>query len=488
MFVPARPRFMESLTTRVIYSGVWNLGSNWLSKGLGVIKMIILARLLSPQDFGILGLAIVSLNILKVFSEIGMESALIQRDKIGKEELDTAWTLSILRGAALFVLLFLGGGWIALYFGAPVLEPVLKLLAFTFLLEGWTNIGIVFFQKELAFKKKVILELAADIGGTVVAVGFALWLRNVWALVAGSLMYGVIRCLYSYRLHSYRPRLYWSWPIAKPMLSFGKYIFWISVMTFIVTNADNVLVGKLLGLTMLGFYAFNISNTPVTSLAGIIAQVFFPAYAQIKNDPLRIDEAFRKTFEVTMVILLPLTSMMIILAPGFTALFLGQKWLPMIPALQVLCFYGLFRGVSSLFYPLHLALNRPDIQAKIKSLDLVTFVILVYPMTIKWGIFGTSCAMAIVYLINMIMNMAFTFHLISLRWGRLGVSVAIPLFTSFGIIGTALFIQFLKLPVGEMAEFLLVSVFCLGIAVLMVVVYRKKLVTDVIRAMKASPP
>ena len=89
---------MENLQQKVIRSGLWSLGGNWLSRGLGSIKIIILARLLSPLDFGILGLAILSVNVLNVFSETGIESALIQRQKIGKAELDTAWTINIIRG------------------------------------------------------------------------------------------------------------------------------------------------------------------------------------------------------------------------------------------------------------------------------------------------------------------------------------------------------------------------------------------------------
>ena len=148
---------MENIKPKIIRSGFWGLGGNWLSRGLGIIKMIILARLLLPLDFGILGLAILSVNILNVFSETGIESALIQRQKIGKAELDTAWTIKIIRGLALFILLFMCAGWFASYFDNASLKPVLKVMAIVFLLEGCTNIGIVFFQKELEFKKKVIL-------------------------------------------------------------------------------------------------------------------------------------------------------------------------------------------------------------------------------------------------------------------------------------------------------------------------------------------
>jgi len=138
---------MESLSPKVIQSGLWNLGGNWLIRGIGLIKMIILARLLSPVDFGILGLAVLSINVLKVFTETGIESALIQRDKIGRDELNTAWTIGLLRGIVLFVLVLFCAEWVAFYFDNPALKPVLKVMSVNLLLGGCTNIGIVFFQK-----------------------------------------------------------------------------------------------------------------------------------------------------------------------------------------------------------------------------------------------------------------------------------------------------------------------------------------------------
>lgn len=479
---------MESLSPKVIQSGLWSLWGNWLIRGLGLIKMIILARILLPLDFGILGLAVLSINALNVFTETGIESALIQRDKIGRAELNTAWTIALLRGIVLFVLLLLCAEWVAFYFDNLALKPVLKVMAVNLLLGGCTNIGIVFFQKKLEFKKKMILETAADVSGTVVAILLAFWLRNVWALVIGSITWVTVKCLGSYRLHSYRPRLHWDWHIAAGLLNFGKHIFWISLVAFIITSFDNAVVGKLLGLNMLGFYvmAFSISSIPVSSLSAVLSQIFFPAYAKIQNDSKRIVEAFGQTFEVVMLILLPLTSLIIILAPNFTTVFLGKKWLFMVPALQVLCFFGLFRCISGLFYPLHLALNRPDIQTKIKSIDLVTFLILVYPLTLNWGILGTSCAMALVYLINMVMNIASTIRLIPLQWHKMGASLFTPLFISLVVVTTGIVFQLLELPVGEMTKNIFIMGLCLTVVVVLTVICRRQLLVKIIGDLKTS--
>jgi len=479
---------MESLSPKVIQSGLWSLGGNWLIRGLGIIKMIIIARLLSPVDFGILGLAMLSINALNVFSETGVESALIQRVKIDRSELNTAWTMAIIRGVLLFVVLFLSAGWLAAYFDNFALEPILKVMAVTFLIGGYTNIGIVFFQKDLEFKKKAILESIADIAGTVIAILLAFWLRNVWALVIGSILWVTVKCVGSYRLSSYRPRLQWNWHTAQGLLNFGKHIFWINLIAFIITNVDDALVGKLLDLKMLGFYvmAYSISSIPVSSLSAVLSQIFFPAYAKIQNDPKRIAEAFGQTFETVMLILLPLTSLMITLAHNFTVVFLGEKWLFMVPALQVLCFFGLFRCISGLFYPLHLAMNRPDIQTKIKSLDLITFLILIYPLTLNWGILGTSCTMALVYLINMILNIASTVRVIPLQWHKLGVSLFIPLFISLMVIMTDIVLQALRLPVSEMTKNIFIMGLCLTVVIVLATVCRRQLLVKLIGALKTS--
>ena len=451
---------MESISPKVIRSGFWSLGGNWLSRGLGIIKMIVLARLLSPLDFGILGLAILSINVLNVFSETGIESALIQRDKIGRTELDTAWTIMIIRGLVLFAVLFLSAGWFAAYFDNVTLKPVLKVIAATFLLGGCTNVGIVLFQKELEFKKKVFLDITADVAGAVTAISLAFWLKNVWALVAGMIVWGIVKCVVSYLLHSYKPKFRWDWLVAKNLLNFGKHIFWISLMTFIVTSGDDALVGKLLGLTMLGFYtmAYNIANVPVSSLTGMIGRISFPAYSLLKKEPERLKEAFKKIFESVLIVLLPSTASIILLARDFTTIFLGEKWLPMIPVLQVLCLLGLFRGLANVFSPIQLAVNRPEIQSRNKTLELILFLALIYPFTRKWGLIGTGWAVTLVYFASLIVNGLSSASLMSPFSSILLRASWPPLLATFGLMISTWLVQSWAKDLGGLFQFILAGV------------------------------
>jgi O-antigen/teichoic acid export membrane protein len=237
-------------------------------------------------------------------------------------------------------------------------------------------------------------------------------------------------------MHSYRPKLFWDWSLAKRLLNFGKHIFWISIVTFIVTSGDDALVGKLLGLTALGFYtmAYNIANLPVSSLSGIIGRISFPAYSILQKEPARLSEAFRKVMEAVLFILLPFTILILLQAKNFTIIFLGEKWLPIVPILKVLSLLGFFRGLTNVFAPIHLAVNRPEIQSKNKTIELVFFLLLLYPFTVKWGLVGASWAVTTVYMVSAIVNILSSASIVPAFYSILLKASWIPLLSSFGLV------------------------------------------------------
>jgi O-antigen/teichoic acid export membrane protein len=473
---------MESLSPKVIQSGLWSLGGNWIARGIGVIKLIILARLLTPLEFGILGLATLSINVLNVFSETGIESALIQKNKICSTELNTAWTISLIRGLVLFLILFVSARWFAFYFGHSTLEPVLKLMAVVFIVGGFVNIGLVYFQRELAFKKTVSLDLVSDITGAVATILLAFWLRNVWALVIGNIIWAITKCIGSYSLHSYRPKFFWDWSVAKNLLNFGKHIFWISIVTFIVTSGDDALVGKLLGLTALGFYtmAYNIANMLVSSLSGIIGRISFPAYSILQNEPQRLTEAFARVIEAVLIFLLPLTVLIILLAEDFTLIFLGDQWLPMVPVLKILALLGFFRGLANVFSPIQLAVNRPEIQSRNKTVELFLFLLLVYPFTIKWGLIGASWAVTTVYMVGAIISAISCASVVPLFFAILLKASWIPLLASSGIIISTWLIHNWLNAAGGLVQFLLSAIFGFIVLGVIVITSRKNLLRTII--------
>jgi len=240
------PAWKESLSQQVARGGFWVFALRITDRGLGFIRLIILARLLTPDDFGLLGISLLALSILGTFSGTGFGAALIQKKERTDEYLDTAWTVQIIRGIVLFAILFTVSPLVAIFFNTPEAASIIKVLAFTQLLGGFNNIGIVYFRKELEFHKQFIYSFVSSVVAMLVAISLAFILRNVWALVFGLLAGNVTALILSYIICSYRPKIEFNLAKIKELFGFGKWILGSSILIFLGTHGDDVFVGKLL--------------------------------------------------------------------------------------------------------------------------------------------------------------------------------------------------------------------------------------------------
>ncbi len=383
-----------NLYKRVVKGGAWVFALRTVNRGLGLVRLIILARILAPADFGLMGIALLAMATLDTFSQTGFNAALIQKKEAVESYLNSAWTITIVRGIILFVLLYLIAPYVAVFFKSPEAKPIIQVIGFSILFEAFTNIGIIYFQKELEFNKQFIYQLSGTLADFIVAVSAVLILRSVWALVFGLLAGNFVRFIASYLIHPYRPHLSSDLGRAKELFGFGKWVLGSSILIFLITQGDDIFVGKLLGVTALGFYqlAYRLSNMPATEITHVISQVTFPAYSKLQGDIPRLKEAYLKVLQVTAFLSFPIAGMIFVLAPDFTRIFLGEKWMPMVPAMQVLVLWGLIRSIGATTGPIIYAVGRPKILAKYQLFQLFMLIILIYPMTIHLGILGTSLA------------------------------------------------------------------------------------------------
>lgn len=384
----------ENLSQRAVRSGFWVFSLRIVQQLLSLARLVILARILAPHDFGLLGIALLTMATLETFSQTGFQAALIQKKEDIKSHLDAAWTVLILRGFILFVILYLIAPYAATFFNAPEAKPIIQVIGFAILLQAFTNIGVIYFQKELEFNKEFIYQFAGTLADFIVAVSAVLILRNVWALVFGLLAGNFARFVVSYLIHPYRPHLSRDLRKAKELFGFGKWILGSSILVFLITQGDDIFVGKLLGATALGFYqlAYRISNMPATEITHVISQVTFPAYSKLQDDISKLREAYLKVLQLTAFFSFPIAGLIFILAPDFTKIFLGEKWMPMVPAMMVLVLWGGLRSIGATTGPIFQGVGKPGIATKLQFARLILLVIIIYPLTINWGILGASLA------------------------------------------------------------------------------------------------
>jgi len=293
-----------------------------------------------------------------------------------------------------------------------------------------------------------------------VAISAVFIFRNVWALVFGLLAGNATRCFVSYLIHPYRPHLNFNSGKSKELFGFGKWILGSNILIFLITQGDNIFVGKLLGATALGFYqmAYRISNMPATEITHVISRVTFPAYSKLQDNIPKLREAYLKVLQLTAFLSIPIAGLIFVLAPDFTIVFLGEKWMPMVPAMQVLVFAGLVRSIAATAGPIFYALGKPKIDTKWQMLRLFVIAALIYPLTSKWGILGISI---VVFLSIFISNIGFSFNVIKIT--KCGIKyfskvIVFPLINTIIMVIT-IFILRMNISTNEVLEFfILVSI------------------------------
>jgi len=387
----------ERLSHRVVKGGFWVFSLRIVQRLFSLARLIILARILAPHDFGLMGIAMLMMATLETFSQTGFQQALIQKKDNAESYLNSAWTVLILRGFVVFIVLYFIAPYAATFFKIAEAKPIIQVIGFSVLFQAFTSIGVIYFQKELEFNKQFIYQLSGTLADFIVAVSAAIILKSVWALVFGVLAGDFVRCIISYIIHPCRPRLSSDLGKAKELFGFGKWVLGSSILIFLVTQGDDIFVGKLLGATMLGFYqmAYKISNMPATEITHVISQVTFPAYSKLQDNLPKLREAYLKVLQVTAFLSFPIAGLIFVLAPGFTRIFLGEKWMPMVPAMMVLALYGLSRSLVANTGSLFQAIGKPKISTWLQFLKLILLGSFIYFFTEHWEITGTALAVAL---------------------------------------------------------------------------------------------
>lgn len=398
------------LASRTVKSGIWLTIMNVTDRVLQMGLLIVVAALLAPDAVGLLGIALLTLSAIQQFTFLGIDDALIQhKDENVDAYLNTSFVLEVARGVLMAVVVVVAAPFIAQVMAqdgpnraqeiAQIVE-VLRVIALSPILLGLKNPAIVYFRKNLEFNKQAYYSLSGSFVNFAVAVGLAVAGFGVMALVYGYVLADAVRLVVSYLVHDNRPGLGFDLPKAKEMLNYGKWMTGTRILHFLLGEGDDILVGAILGATSLGLYqvAYRMAKAPATEITQIITRVMFPAFSKIQDDMSQLRSAFFRTVQISSFIAFPVGIGIITVAPAFVQAFLGDSWMEMVPAMQLIAVYGLILSVTSTFGSVWKAVGRPDYLTKIGAIRLVVLAAIIVPMTREWGITGTAGAVLAVYI------------------------------------------------------------------------------------------
>jgi lipopolysaccharide exporter len=401
---PERP-----LGHRVREGVAWSAASLAITYVTGLARSIVLARLLAPEDFGLFGMAITVVVAAGALSQIGLDLSLIVNRFSDDEEfsshLNTVWTTELIRKCLLSLLLVALVYPTTKFYGDERLVHILLFISLTPLVQGFQNIGLLILRKKVSFKKLVWFEQTTNVLSTLLAIGLAYWTRSVWALVLTQVLSALLSVLLSYAFHTYRPRFEFHREAFNRAFEFGKFVFVISVASYVTTMVDNVLVGRLLGAAALGIYvlAYNLASLPIGIISSVLGSVSLSAYSELGTRGLQqLEGAFERVLTISAAILIIMVVPAVILADELIRLLYGAKWAAAAPVLRVLMFVAFCRGLLQVVAPLLVSVKGPRPEATAKMWEAIIFVILLYPMTVSYGLTGAAWVGSFVYVITLI--------------------------------------------------------------------------------------
>lgn len=463
-------RRQDGFRNQIAQSGAWVAAAMISVNALQIVRSAILARLLTPEAFGLMGICQTVIRGMDLFSETGVRPALIQRQARFEDARDTAFSITAARGLALAVFAAFFAPVAAWYFEQPLLSTLIPVLGLSLLLTGLTNISAAGLEKRLDFRRVAVMDQLGALSSFVIVVSFAYSLRSIWALVLGHVLGTLVAVLTSYLVIREWPRFRFDRKIARELFGYGRFVTGLTIVLYFTTELDNIVVGKVLGMEALGYYlvAYTVGNLPTTHISRVIARVMFPAYAALQNDMSRLRVAYRGVVQVVAAFAFAAAAAMTVLSDDIIRVVFGERWLPAAGALRVLAIFGGVRAIGAINGYLYSAIGKPNIPFYINLAKLVVIVAVIVPATRSYGLVGTSLAVTIPAVIFHVLAVGVLDRVAGVPWRDSVDSLKGPAVTScimaLGLLGARSLlapvgaVDLLALTVGGGATYLLMNV------------------------------
>ena len=329
----------------MVAGAAWMVSMRWSLKLIGVVNTAIIARLLTPDDFGIIAMAMIIVGFLTEISETNVAIALIRNPNAGRDDYNTAWTIKILTGMLLTGVLIVVAPLIAGYYGDPRVEIVIQIVAFRCLLNGFENIGVVNFRKNMEFAKEFRYWTYRRLSDIVLALTLIFFVRSYHGLAIAMVMSSAVTIIYSYAMSSYRP-----WFSLKKFRSLWAVSQWLMIdhgSQFIGRRVDEFVLGGIAGSATVGTYymASEISTLPTREVVQPSGRALIPTYAKVAHDEAESRKTFLQVFGLVVIYALPAGVGISVVAPDLVPLLLGDQWNAAIPFFQWLGVFASFEAI-----------------------------------------------------------------------------------------------------------------------------------------------
>lgn len=409
----------ESLKKKTVKGVAWTSLNKVLNLGFGFVIGVILARLLSPSDYGLLAMIAVFNAIAFAFLDSGFGNALIRKPNLTEDDNTTAFFFNLVAGVVLFGIIWVIAPWVSAFYDKPILTPLLRAEGSLLIVSSFKIVQNTQLTRALNFKAKMIIRVVSNILGGASGIISAYCGLGVWALVVMHVADAIISLILLWLISPWRPRGRWNKQSFNYLWGYGSKLLASGLLDTIYGNIYPIIIGKFYSAADLGQYsrAQGYAAMPSQSLTGVIQQVTFPVLSQIQDDDQRLAGSYRRMLRFTVFIVFPIMIGMAVLAHPLVISLVTDKWAQCVPYLQIICF-------SSMWYPVH-AINLNLLQVKGRSdlflrLEIIkkALITVVVFVCVPFGIIGICCGSVFTSLACLAINTYYTGKLINVGFVR----------------------------------------------------------------------
>ncbi len=375
---------------------MWAGISQIVTQVLQLTIKVILARLLAPQVFGILGMAMIFVGFVETVNEMGLSAALVQRKEVTEKHRSTIFWVSLMSGAALTGIGLAAAPAIASFFRTESLTGVIRALSAGFFIGSFAIIHTSMLTRKTRFDRIAAVEISAAFTYGLISISLAEAGMGIWSLVLGSLGSTTLKAVLYWLSYPWRPALLFDLRSFRELFSFGKNVMGSRMLNFVDSNTDYLVVGRLLRAEALGLYtmAYQAAIFPMTQISKVISRVTFPVFSILQDDNAKLRQGYTRVIRYSSLLTFPVLAGMILVSPELLPQLLGRRWAGAVMPLQILCIYGMLVSVGTHVGTILLGKGRSDIQFRWNILTVI-----VYPLAVitgvRFGVNGVAAATTI---------------------------------------------------------------------------------------------
>ena len=398
-----------SLRKQATSGMVWTFAEQFGNQIIGFVVSLILARILLPAEFGLIGMIAILVGLGRVLVDSGLTQSLIRDENSNQEDYSTVFYFNLIISIIIYLLAYAIAPYISDFYDQPILIKIIRLYCLTFIFSAFKSVQMTRLTKKMDFKLQTLITMPSNVIGGVTGIVMAYSGFGVFSLVWSQIIISIVSTIQVWIYSKWKPSWQFNYLKFKDHFNFGYKLALSGIMDVLFKNSYLIIIGKFFPPQQVGFYtrAETMNQLPVNNISNALKKVTYPLFAKIQNDDLRLKRVYKQLMQMLVYILAPVLIFLAILGEPIFRLLFTEKWLPAVPYFQILCITGIIRPILNYNLNVLMVKGRSDLCLKLKSYEKL-LILLGIAIGFQFGIFGLLYAQVAVSLITFFMNAHYT--------------------------------------------------------------------------------